>query len=100
MVRRAAMVAIKPEMLPGSLEILRGFWRQLQLEVILRMAQAGRPVAPLSPAAIQRMLAMSGLPNLPAFDSFREAYHSELQGHPVDVKPFLPQLIELFAQLR
>jgi hypothetical protein len=80
-----------------SMELLRNLWRQLQLEIVQRSKERGFAVLPMTLPSIQRMLGHFGVPTGTILDELREAYESELNGQPVDVRPLLPQLMALFA---
>jgi hypothetical protein len=79
------------------MELLRNLWRQLQLEIVQRSKERGFAVLPMTLPSIQRMLGHFGVPTGTILDELREAYESELNGQPVDVRPLLPQLMALFA---
>jgi hypothetical protein len=97
-VRRSAM-AHAPAELPSSIEIIRNVYRHLQLDIIQRTAAGGRPVIPLTPAAIERALLSLGLPESPVLRALREAYESELNGISVDVLPLIPEIGAFLGQL-
>jgi hypothetical protein len=80
-----------------SMELLRNLWRQLQLEIVQRSKERGFVVLPMTIRSIQRMLAHFGVPSGTILDELREAYQSELEGTPVDIRPLIPQLMALFA---
>jgi len=81
----------------ASLELLRNLWRQLQLEIVQRSVAQGFAVLPMTVASIERMLQHFGLPGAAILGRLREAYQSEINGQPVDIRPLLPELMALFA---
>jgi len=96
-IRRAAMAqAAIPESI-GSLDVLRGAWRQIQLEIVQKSSEFGFVMLPLTVPAMQRALALSGLPDLSLFDRLRDAYLPALEGNSTDVRPLMSQLMEFFA---
>jgi len=94
-VRRSAMANADLAAAPDGLEILRHLWRHLQLEIIMRSTQAGTTLLPLTPAAVERALAASGVPANPVIAQLREAYTAALEGKPVDVLLLVPPFMTL-----
>ena len=80
-----------------SMELLRNLWRQLQLEIVQRSTQRGFCVLPMTVPSVLRMLQHFAIPGGDILERLREAYQSELNGHPVDVRPMIPELMALFA---
>ena len=98
-VRRKAMSKMSEAgRLMPSLVILRNLWRHLQLEVVQRSAEMGRPVIPLTPHAVCRALASWGV-DATALEGLRDAYAGELEGRPCDAAALLRNAMPFFAQL-
>jgi predicted nucleotidyltransferase len=85
-VRRAAAAAMSGDTSMTSIELVRNIWRQIQVEAVQR-TQATHPVIPLTPRAVQRALARSGVPDNPALDQLREVYVAELNGLDSGLRP-------------
>jgi hypothetical protein len=96
-IRRAALGKIAGTGDIASLDVLRNLWRHLQLEIVQRGAREGAAILPITVAAVQRNLYRLGIAENAIFARLREAYESEIQGRPVDIGPFLPELMGLFA---
>jgi hypothetical protein len=96
-IRRKAFSKVAQAGDVGSLELLRNLWRQLQLEIVERSVAQGFAVLPMTVASIERMLQQFGLPGAAILHRLREAYQSEINGQPVDIRPLLPELMALFA---
>jgi hypothetical protein len=92
-VRRSAMANADLGADPDSLEISRHLWRHLQLEIVTRSTEAGTTLLPLTPAAVERALAASGVPANPVISQLREAYTAALEGKPVDVMSLVPSFM-------
>jgi hypothetical protein len=93
-VRRSVLSRVTPDVFPSPIEILRNVWRHLQLEALLRTADRGSALAPLSPAAVRRQLAALGLSNDRLLLALEEAYRSELQGRTSNVRALIPEIVD------
>ncbi len=94
-IRRSAMGHADVAGALPALDLLRNVWRHIQLEIVDRSAEMGFAMAPLTLPAIERAVALSGIEDLSLFVRLREAYAAALEGTPVDVAPFLAELMGL-----
>ena len=85
---------------PNSLTMLRGVWRQLQLEVMKKSAATDTVYVPMTAGAILRGMRACGMPDLPILHELKEAYEQELEGKPSRALQLIPQAIALFSGSR
>ncbi len=93
-VRRSVLAKVSPDVFPSRIEVLRNVWRHLQLEVLVRTADAGSAELLLSPAAVRRKLAVLGLSRHQLLIALEDAYRSELQGQASSVSSLIPEIVE------
>ena len=91
----SAKVAHLPDV--PSLEMLRGIWYQIRLEILDRSLEAGSVLIPMTVPSIERQMQKLGPEAAGLFARLREAYASEIDGTPVDIKPLLPGVMTMFA---
>jgi hypothetical protein len=98
-VRRSVLSKVTPDVFPSPIEILRNVWRHLQLEALLRTADRGSALLPLSPASVRRQLSALGLSDDRLLVALEEAYRSELQAQPSNVRALIPEIINYLKSL-
>jgi hypothetical protein len=96
--RQSAMAKAMAGGAPGSLTILRGIWRHLQLDVMRRSAMTATVYVPLTPGAILRGMRAQNLPEIPILHELKEAYELELNGRNSRAAALIPQAMALFSQ--
>jgi len=82
---------------PNPLTMLRGVWRQLQLQVMKKSAATDTVYVPMTLAAVLRGMRAHGMPDLPILHDLKEAYEQELAGKPSRALKLIPQAIAFFS---
>jgi hypothetical protein len=85
---------------PKPLTMLRGFWRQLQLQVMKKSTATDTVYVPMTPGAILRGMRAYGMPDLPILHDLKEAYEQELAGKPSRALNLIPQAGAFFSGAR
>jgi hypothetical protein len=82
-----------------TLDFVRTFWKAVQLVLINRSVRKDEILYPFTLSAVERALAVEGIP-LPARLQFlSDAYIDELEGKKVDIKNYIPDAIAYLKEI-
>jgi hypothetical protein len=97
--RRTAIAKAAANAPVNPLHLLRGVWRQLQLEVIHRSVATGTVHFALTVPAVRRGVESWGLGEAPILGELQKAYEMELEGNDSGAAGLVREAMTLFARL-